>query len=71
MNRICWWYVSPCDLAMVYVALNNSDRAFHWLDRACEVRPWRLVYLKVEPRLDPLRADPRFTAIAARMGLHS
>src|SRR5581483_5213607 len=63
-------YVSPFDLATIYAALDDPDRVFYWLERACQIRPWRLVYLNVEPRLDPVRADVRFTAIAARMGLN-
>jgi hypothetical protein len=42
------------------VALGETDRAFEWLDRAVEERSSDLVYLKVDPKLDRLRADPRF-----------
>jgi len=61
-------YVSPYDVAMIHLALGTRTTAFHWLERACEARPWRLVFLRVEPRLDPLHGDPRFQALLAAVG---
>jgi TolB-like protein/DNA-binding SARP family transcriptional activator len=62
-------YVSPYDIAVIYVGLGEKDQAFAWLERAYENRsPW-LVYLKVEPALDPLRSDPRFADLLCRMNL--
>ncbi len=62
-------YVSPYEMAIVYTALGEKGRAFRWLEKACEHRPWALVYLKVEPKLDPLRSDPRFQKLLQRLGL--
>jgi TolB-like protein/Tfp pilus assembly protein PilF len=62
-------YVSPYGIAEVYVGLGDNESAFQWLERAYEGRSPYLIYLKVEPRLDPLRSDPRFTDLMARMGL--
>jgi tetratricopeptide (TPR) repeat protein len=62
-------YVSPFDVALVYAGLDNKDQAFLWLEKACEDRPWHLAFLKVEPRVDPLRSDPRFKTLLHRLGL--
>jgi DNA-binding winged helix-turn-helix (wHTH) protein/Flp pilus assembly protein TadD len=62
-------YISPYAVALVYAGLGEVDQAFEWLDRAYEDRTHWLVMLRVEPRLDSLRADPRFAALLCRIGL--
>jgi len=62
-------YVSAYDIAEIYVGLGEKERAFEWLDKAVEERPRFLVDLRVEPRLDPLRSDPRFAVLLRRTGL--
>jgi TolB-like protein/Tfp pilus assembly protein PilF len=64
-------YVSPYDIAMVHVGLQENDEAFSWLQRAFEQRSLWLGYLNVEPQLDPLRSDPRFSDLLSRFGLLS
>jgi hypothetical protein len=61
--------VSPVDLFLLCVALDQRDRAFEWMQRAHEERRGRLVYLRVDPALDPIRDDPRFGELAARLNL--
>lgn len=56
-------------LAFVHAALGDRDRAFEMLDRAFGERAASLVWLKVDPRFDPLRRDPRFTSLLQRIGL--
>ncbi|MDT4965527.1 MAG: eukaryotic-like serine/threonine-protein kinase [Acidobacteriota bacterium] len=53
-------YVSPYSIALIYVGLGEKDQALEWLDRAYEERDESYVHLKVDPRLDALRQDPRF-----------
>ncbi len=53
-------YVSPYSIALIHVALNEEGPAFDWLDRAYRERDESFIHLKVDPRLDQLRADPRF-----------
>ncbi len=60
-------YVSPYYIALVYTALGDVDRAFGWLDKACEERSSFLFFLKVEPSFDALRSDPRFQILERRM----
>jgi TolB-like protein/lipoprotein NlpI len=60
-------YVSPFDIAIVYVGLRDHDQAFAWLDKAYDERVRPMLSLKVNPRLDPLRSDPRFAILMQRM----
>ena len=62
-------FVQPYFIAMTYAALGRPDDALLWLRKALEVRAHYLVLLKVDPRLDPLRSRPEFTAIAEQVGV--
>ena len=50
-------------------AVGKTDAAFGWLERALDERDSLLVWLRVEPRLDKLRDDPRFADLVERVGL--
>jgi len=63
-------YVSPIYIAAIYTGLGENHTALDWLDRAYKERTDRLVYLAVEPMADPLRSDPRFAQLMAKIGLH-
>jgi tetratricopeptide (TPR) repeat protein len=58
-------------IAVVYAALGEKDQAFEYLQKACEERSSWMSYLKVDPRLDSLRSDPRFKSLLKRMKLES
>ena len=60
-------YVPPSHFAMIEAALGNRDQAFEYLDAALSVRDARLSMLKVDPKWDALRSDPRFEATLRRM----
>jgi TolB-like protein/Tfp pilus assembly protein PilF len=62
-------YVSSYSIAEVYAGLGDRDKAFEWLQKAYEERSRALVFLRVEPSLDPLRPDPRFQDLLRRVGL--
>ena len=47
----------------LYAALGQVDRAFEWFGKAVEERSSGLIYLDVEPQLDILRHDPRFSEL--------
>src|SRR5262245_16082572 len=64
-------FISPYGVALIYVGLGDKEQAFAWLNRAYDERDNWLNYLKVEPRLDPLRSDARFTDLLRRVGLSS
>jgi DNA-binding winged helix-turn-helix (wHTH) protein/tetratricopeptide (TPR) repeat protein len=62
-------YVSAFDMALPYAGLGDKDQVLGWLEKACLDRPWQLIYLKADPRLDPVRTDPRFKTLVHRLGL--
>jgi len=64
-------YVSPYGLALIETGMGNKDKAFTWLDRAYQERAGALPFVKVDPRLAPLRSDPRFHSLLRRLGLGS
>ena len=64
-------YVSAYDLALIYGALDQKDKAFEWLDRAYEGHDGWMIYLRVDPRFAPLHSDPRFADLIKRVGLPS
>ena len=56
-------------VAVVSVGLGNHDEALRWLEKTYEQNSGWVRYLKVDTRLDPLRSDPRFTALINKIGL--
>ena len=62
-------YVSPFYVALVYAGLHEDERTLDWLEKACEDRSNPIVFLKVDPQLENLRAAPRFQAILHRLAL--
>ena len=64
-------YVSGYQIALVQTGLGDLDEAFASLDRACEERATELANLRIEPRFDPLRSDPRYAVLLERLGLDS
>jgi tetratricopeptide (TPR) repeat protein len=56
-------------IALVYAGLGETDLAFTWLERALEKRGEALLSSKTDPKLDPLRGDPRFAELLKKIGL--
>jgi hypothetical protein len=61
--------VSAWGLAALHAGLGDVDEAFRWLDIAVEERATGLMFLRVHPRLDRIRPDPRYKALVRRLGL--
>ena len=62
-------YVPPYWMATLAVGLAQKDRAFFWLDQAHAERSGGMIWLAADPRMDPLRSDPRFDVLLRRVGL--
>jgi len=61
-------YVPAFSIALVYVGLDEQDRALDWLYKAYQERSSYMIFAKIDPLLDPLRSDPRFGALLHQMG---
>ena len=62
-------YVSPVNMAKLYLGLSESEQAFEWLEKACEERSIKLTWFMRDPALDKLRSDLRFKDLLRRVGL--
>jgi TolB-like protein/cytochrome c-type biogenesis protein CcmH/NrfG len=62
---------SAYDIALVYATRGEIDQAFEWLERGYRQQPpdVRLLWMKVEPYLKNVRADPRFQTLLKRLHL--
>ncbi|MCI0606215.1 protein kinase [bacterium] len=55
--------------ALVHIGLRDEERAFELLKKSYEERSHWLLFLKVDPKLDPLRSDPRYHELIQLVGL--
>jgi TolB-like protein len=60
-------YVPAYWFALVHAGLGEREPALRYLERAFEERSTILAYLLIDPRLAPLRGEPRFVALAKRL----
>jgi TolB-like protein/DNA-binding winged helix-turn-helix (wHTH) protein len=59
----------PYDVAYDAVLLGDRDLAMEWLEKSYQNRDYWLLFMNVEPEMDPVRSDPRFQAIVRRLGV--
>jgi tetratricopeptide (TPR) repeat protein len=62
-------YVSPVELATLYIGLGDNQRALDWVERAYDERRGWMAYLNVHPIVDSLRGEERFQSLVKKMGL--
>jgi TolB-like protein/Flp pilus assembly protein TadD len=62
-------YVSPFDLAALEFALQRLDEGFRWLAKAFQDRSFELISLRVDPRWECLRLNPRFEELCGQLNL--
>ena len=67
MQRSKSKHVSAVNFANVYIGLRDQDRAMSWLEQGYKERYFEMMLLKVDPRFDSLRSDPRFEDLLRRM----
>jgi len=61
--------VSAWGIAALHASLGDVDDAFRWLEIAATEKASGLILLRVHPRLDPIRGDPRYWPLVERVGL--
>jgi hypothetical protein len=61
--------VSAWGIAALHASLGDVDEAFEWLEVAVREGATGLIFLRVHPRLDPIRPDPRYRPLVHRLGL--
>lgn len=60
-------YVSPFSIALVYAQMGEKTQALTWLEKTYEERNYRLLFIRIDPRLDSLRSEPRFIDLMKRI----
>jgi TolB-like protein/DNA-binding winged helix-turn-helix (wHTH) protein len=55
--------------AAIYAALGDKEAAFEQLDQAYQGRDESLMFIKIDPNLEPLNSDPRFKVLLRRLAL--
>ena len=62
-------YISPYLIACLQASLGMRPQAFAFLDRAVRERSDFVAYLRIDPRIDTLRTDRRFTRLLRQVRL--
>jgi len=62
-------YVSPYEVAAIYVALGNNEEAFQSLEKAYTEHSFHFVNLNVSPLFKSVSSDRRFQDLVQRIGL--
>jgi TolB-like protein/Tfp pilus assembly protein PilF len=61
--------VAAHHFALIYLGLGEKENALAWLDKARQQRSPMMAWLKVDPRFDNVRPDPRFQEMMRKVGL--
>ena len=56
-------------IALIYAALGDIDCAFEWLEKSYARHEESLCSIKIDPKLDILRSDPRFNEMLKKVRL--
>lgn len=62
-------YVAPIDMAAIYIGLEEKEPALKYLEMAYADHSCWMVWLRVDPRFDAIRGDPRYLDLIRRMHL--
>jgi TolB-like protein/tetratricopeptide (TPR) repeat protein len=61
-------YASSYASAAIHAGMGETNAAFDFLNRACEVHDPELIWLRWDPQMDNIRSDPRFERLLTRTG---
>lgn len=59
----------PYDVFIYSLRVGDKEQALSWLERSYQHRDYWLLFVNVDPEMDPVRSDPRFQAIVKRLGV--
>jgi serine/threonine-protein kinase len=62
-------HVAAHAVAAVHLGMGHIDDAIDWFESAIEQHSMWVIWLKMEPLYDALRASPRFSGLLAKIGL--
>jgi TolB-like protein/Tfp pilus assembly protein PilF len=62
-------YVPGYSIANAFNGLGDRENALAWLERGFQEHDVRLIFLKVDPKWNNLRSEPRFQDLMRRVGL--
>lgn len=60
-------FIPPYHIALIYNALGETDKALEWLEKGCEQHDPKMAFLKVDPKWNNLRSEPRFIELMRRI----
>ena len=61
-------FVCPYEIGTIYLWLGENDESFRWLQKAYDERSICISSMKFDPRLDPIRSDPRYESLIHQVG---
>jgi eukaryotic-like serine/threonine-protein kinase len=62
-------HIDAYSIGVIYAGLREKERAFEWFEKSYQARSEELLFIKVDPRIDSLRADPRYADLLRRLQL--
>jgi serine/threonine protein kinase/tetratricopeptide (TPR) repeat protein len=62
-------YVAPYFFAGIHIGLGENQRALEYLEKSYEEHSHWLIYLPLDPSMDPLRDNPGFQSLMQRVGV--
>jgi DNA-binding winged helix-turn-helix (wHTH) protein/TolB-like protein/Tfp pilus assembly protein PilF len=62
-------FACPYESAAAYLSIGDEQRAIALLDEAVVKRSNCLIFLRIDPRLEPIRDDPHYPVLLNRVGL--
>ena len=62
-------YVDPWSFCRQHMALGDREKALDFLERSFEDRSTLALFAPIDPLLEPLRTEPRFQEMVARLHL--
>jgi hypothetical protein len=62
-------YICAYEVATLHSVLGEMDEAYRWMERGLSERCVCFTWLMTEPWMKSFRADPRFPALASKVGL--